>query len=598
MNLLFLLFGALVLFFLASRFYARVLGKNYGVEPGRTTPAVAINDGRDYVPTKIHVIFAHHFSAIAGAGPILGPTMALLYGYAPAYFWIVLGCIFIGSVHDFSAVFVSIREGGRSMAEVSRTTLGRLSFLMFILFTIIMLVLVTSNFLAATAMSLTSKWPLEKLGLGAGQTLLKVVSGPTGAPLGVIGGIASTSVVIVTLAAPLLGFLLYRRNLKLSIAYPLAAAICIGSIVLGIYMPISLDPKVWMVILSVYVFFASTLPVWFILQPRDFINVQILYAGVGLLALGVLIGGFTGMTMNVPAMNVSEGILKLGALWPMLFITVACGAVSGFHALVAGGTTAKQVSSEKDIKRIGYDAMLLEGILAILVLLALGSSLNFDDYRLLVWPTPEQAAISPSNPILAFSLGVGRLLYHTLSIPQALATILGILLIEGFVITTLDAAVRLNRYLFEELWSIFFGGTERVPGLLKNAYFNSALSVALMMLLAFTNSFNSLWPLFGTSNQLLAALTLVVLAAWLIKRGRQWLFALLPALFLLVTTLASLYTLLKKYLSESNYLLIGGDIILIVLALGMASLMIWKLPQIWSRSRPAAANPPQGGSSR
>jgi len=302
--------------------------------------------------------------------------------------------------------------------------------------------------------------------------------------------------------------------------------------------------------------------------------------------------------MNVPAMNVSEGILKLGALWPMLFITVACGAVSGFHALVAGGTTAKQVSSEKDIKRIGYDAMLLEGILAILVLLALGSSLNFDDYRLLVWPTPEQAAISPSNPILAFSLGVGRLLYHTLSIPQALATILGILLIEGFVITTLDAAVRLNRYLFEELWSIFFGGTERVPGLLKNAYFNSALSVALMMLLAFTNSFNSLWPLFGTSNQLLAALTLVVLAAWLIKKGSQWLFALLPALFLLVTTLASLYTLLKKYLSESNYLLIGGDIILIVLALGMASLMIWKLPQIWSRSRPAAANPPQGGSSR
>jgi len=425
-----------------------------------------------------------------------------------------------------------------------------------------------------------------------------VVSGPTGAPLGVIGGIASTSVVIVTLAAPLLGFLLYRRNIKLSIAYPLAAAICIGSIVAGIYMPISLDPKIWMVILSVYVFFASTLPVWFILQPRDFINVQILYAGVGLLALGVLIGGFTGMTMNVPAMNVSEGILKLGALWPMLFITVACGAVSGFHALVAGGTTAKQVSSEKDIKRIGYDAMLLEGILAILVLLALGSSLNFDDYRTLVWPTPEQAAISPSNPILAFSLGVGRLLYHTLSIPQALATIMGILLIEGFVITTLDAAVRLNRYLFEELWSIFFGGAERVPGLLKNAHFNSGLSVALMMLLAFTNSFNSLWPLFGTSNQLLAALTLVVLAAWLIKKGSQWLFALLPALFLLVTTLASLYTLLKKYLSESNYLLIGGDIILIVLALGMVALMIWKLPQIWSRSRPAAADPLNGGSKK
>jgi carbon starvation protein len=589
MNLLVLLFGALVFFFLGSRIYANIISKNYGVEPDRPTPSVTINDGRDFVPTKIHVIFAHHFSAIAGAGPIIGPTMALLYGYAPAYIWIVLGCIFIGAVHDFTAVFVSIREGGRSMAEVARTTLGRLSFVMFILFTIIMLVLVTSNFLAATAMSLTSKWPLEKLGLGAGQTLLKVVASSTGAPLGIIGGIASTSVVIVTLAAPFLGFLMYRRSMKLSIAYPLAAAICIGSVVMGLYFPISLNPTVWMVVLSIYVFFAATLPVWFILQPRDFINVQILYAGLVLLALGVLIGGFKGMTMNVPAMNLDEGMLKLGSLWPMLFITIACGAVSGFHALVAGGTTAKQASSEKDIKRIGFDAMILEGILALLVLLALGSSLNFDDYRVLVWPTPEQAAISPSNPILAFSLGVGRLLYNTLSIPQALATIFGILLIEGFVITTLDAAVRLNRYLFEELWSLFFGGVERVPRILNNHHFNAGLSVALMALFAFTNSFNSLWPLFGTSNQLLAALTLVVLAAWLIKRGRQWLFALLPALFLLVTTLASLYTLLKTYLARGNYLLVVGDIVMIVLALGMTALMVWKLPQIWSQMRVSAA---------
>jgi len=443
-------------------------------------------------------------------------------------------------------------------------------------------------------MSLTSKWPMEKLGLAAGQTLLQVVQSSSGKPLGVIGGIASTSVVIVTIAAPLLGFLMYRRRIKLSIAYPLAAVICIGSVVLGIYMPISLNPQVWMVILSIYVFFAATLPVWFILQPRDFINVQILYAGLALLALGVLIGGFKGMTMNVPAMNISEGMMKLGSLWPMLFITIACGAVSGFHSLVAGGTTAKQVSSEKDIKRVGYDAMILEGILALLVLLALGSSLNFDDYRVLVWPSPEQAAISPSNPILAFSLGVGQLLYTTLSIPKALATIFGILLIEGFVITTLDAAVRLNRYLFEELWSIFFGSAERVPGLLKNSLFNSGLSVALMALLAFTNSFNSLWPLFGTSNQLLAALTLIVLAAWLIKKGRQWLFALLPALFLLVTTLASLFTLLKKYLAENKYLLISGDIILIVLALGMTALMIWKLPQIWNRSRTASAEKATG----
>jgi carbon starvation protein len=589
MNILVLFIAGVAIFALASRFYARVISNNFGVDPASPTPAVTNNDGRDFVPTRIHVLFAHHFSAIAGAGPILGPTIAILYGYTPVWLWIVLGCVFFGAVHDFTAIFVSVREGGRSMAEVSRTTLGRASFVMFILFTIVMLVLVTSNFLAATAVSLTSMWPIDKLGLSAGQSFLKAMTAADGRTLGVIGGIASTSVVIITLLSPLLGYLIYRRKMNTAAAYALASLICIGSVVAGIYAPISLDPKVWMVVLSVYVMFAAVLPVWFILQPRDFINVQILYAGLFLLAAGVIIGGLQGARMQIPAENITQGTARLGMIWPLLFITVACGAISGFHALVAGGTTAKQIATEAHAKRIGYDGMLLEGVLALLVMLALGSSLAFDDYLALVWPTAEQVKLSPSNPILAFSLAVGHLLDGTLHIPQALATVFGILLVEGFVITTLDAAVRLNRYLFEELWRIAFGAEERVPGVMRHAWFNSGLSVVLMAVLAFTNSFHALWPLFGTSNQLLAALTLFVVSAWLILHGKRAVYTLLPAVFILVTTCASLWLLTKKYFLAGNMLLTGAAIILAILTLSMVAFTIVKLPKVLSSRSGAKA---------
>jgi len=588
MNPLALLAGGLVLFILASRFYARVIAKNLGSDETRPTPAVSVNDGRDFVPTRIHVLFAHHFSTIAGAGPILGPTMVLLYGYMPAWLWIVLGCVFFGAVHDFSALFVSIREGGRSMADVARSTLGQTSFILFILFTITLLVLVTSNFLAATSISLTSMWPIEKLGLDATQTFLNVTVDAQGRQLGVIGGIASTSVVIITLFAPVIGYLNYRRGIPAKWSYLLAATVCIGSIIVGVHFPITMDPKIWMAILSVYVLLAATLPVWFILQPRDFINAQILYIGMTLLALGVLINGFMGSEMNFPIYAGEEGAARLGSIWPMLFITVACGAISGFHALVAGGTTAKQIATERDAKKIGFDGMLLEGALALLVVLALCTTLSYEDYKMLVWPTVEQAKIAPSNPILAFSLGIGILLNNALGLPQALATVFGILLVEGFVITTLDSAVRLNRYLFEELWMGLFGGREKTPRIFLNAHFNSFISVLLMAGLAFTNSFSALWPIFGTSNQLLAALTLTVISAWLIQHGRKAVYTLVPALFLMVTTFASLITLLDKYMTEGKYLLLGADIFLMILSLVTALLAILKLRKLLFRPQHTA----------
>jgi len=579
MNVLVVLLVAVFFFLLASRYYSRYLARSLGEDPNRPTPAITCSDGRDFVPTRTSVVFAHHFSAIAGAGPILGPTMAILYGFVPAWMWIVLGGIFIGAVHDYTALFMSIREGGRSVAEIARKTLGRMGFNLFIGFTIVMIVLVTSSFLNATAMSLTSLWPLSKIGVAESQSFLKTVV-KDGVVMGRIGGIASTSVIFITLCSPFLGWLIVRRHLRTLYAYFLAAAMAVLSFIIGIHYPVTLASSTWMVIISIYVLFAAGIPVWLILQPRDFINVQILYGGIALLVISVFTSGISGLKVAIPSFNLAEGVAHLGLLWPMMFCTIACGAISGFHALVAGGTTCKQVSREIDARRIGYNAMLLESVLALGVILALGSAMDFGDYKSIVWPSDPTVK---SNPILGFSLAAGHLFHRALGINVALGAVFGILLVEGFVITTLDAAVRLNRYLFEELWAILFS---RPPRLLRNYWFNSALSVFLMWVLAYSNAFSALWPIFGTANQLLAALTLMTASAWLLLRHKKNHYTLIPAIFMLATTIASLIILLGNYRRSHNYTLMTADIVLMILAVGVVYLV---LKTFFQRKKPEIA---------
>ena len=567
MNVLVYFLTSLALFGLAIRFYSKFVSKEIGVNPKRPTPAVEINDGKDYVPTKFHILFGHHFSSISGAGPIIGPTMGILYGFVPGWLWIVLGGIFMGAVHDFTSLFVSIREGGKSMAEVARRTLGNTGFVLFILFTIIMLVLVTSAFLSAAATSLTSKWPILKLGLSLDQNLLRTETAEDGTVLGIIGGIASMSVVIITFSSPLLGYLIYKRKIKTYLAYSLAAVICITSIAVGIYYPIRFSAETWMIIVSVYVFIAAGIPVWMILQPRDFINVQILYLGILGLVFSLLLGGAGGLSLKMPSFNIAQGVKSLGYVWPMLFITIACGAISGFHSLVTSGTDCKQLSREGDARKIGYNGMLLESVLALSVLLALGSVLIFADYKSIVWPE-----MGRSNPILAFALATGKLLHQSLGISVALGCVFGILMVEGFIITTLDTAVRLNRYLFEEVWGLVF---KKVPALFKLYWFNSGLAVLLMWLLAYFNTFASLWPIFGTANQLLSALALIAISTWLYLKGKRNWFTLLPALFMILTTTAALIILLfKNYLPQGNLTLLITDVLLLCLSSGVAYLSI------------------------
>jgi carbon starvation protein len=558
LNVATLLVLCIPIFAVAYLVYGKFIGRVFGETEGRDTPANTLRDDKDYAPANPLVLFSHHFASISGGGPVVGPTVALIFGYGPAWLWIVIGAIFIGAVHDFSSLFMSIRESGRSVAEIAERYLGRTGFLLFISFAVVYILLVTSAFLQMTATALTSLVPAAALDIRGGESLLRTaVSG--GESFVRIGGIASTSVIVITLFAPVLGWLLYRRNLRASLAALLAVAVAVLSIRIGLAWPLSISPGYWMIILSAYVFLASGIPVWVILQPRDFTNSFILFAGIAGLIIAALVGGSKGMTLTAPAFDTAAGSAALGSLWPFLFITIACGAISGFHALVASGTTSKQIARESQAKKIGYGSMLLEAVFAVCVIIAVAGGISSETFRATVFPSQ-----GGSNPILAFAMGMGGLLHKSLGVNQAYATVFGILLVEGFVVTTLDTAVRLNRYLFEGLWRSTFQDTPRI---LKNYFFNSLLCVVLMYALAKTNAFLSIWPIFGSANQLLAALTLFCVTVWLMTKGKPFWFVLIPAVFMMVTTAASLIMLLYgKYLPQRNFVLAVADLLLLALA--------------------------------
>jgi len=570
---------------LAYRFYGRLVAHWLGEDRSCPTPAVMYKDDKDFVPTRPSVLFGHHFATIAGAGPILGPTMAAVYGYGPVWAWILLGGILFGAVHDYAALSVSLRENGRSMADVARKVLGRPGFVLFVLFTIVMLVLVTAAFLNAAAVSLTSEYPLDKLGVRPEDTYLKTRVAEDGTVLGRIGGIASTSVIIITVMAPVVGLLIYKKNIATWLAYLVTGAIAVGSIVAGFQLPLAIDPTLWMVILTAYIWLASSVPVWILLQPRDFTNVQILYGGIVLLVVAILAAGLVhGAAFEQPAFSaaqLAEGDATAGGVWPMLFVLVACGAISGFHCLVSGGTTSKQCWLIKHARPIAFGGMLLESLLAACVVAVIVWGLSAADYRALVWPV----AGAKGNPVLAFAVGCARLFHTGLGIPVGIGSIFGILMVEGFVVTSLDSAVRLNRYLFEELWATLLGA--RTPRLLRHALFNSGLAVILMFAMCYLNAFQKIWPAFGAANQLLAAMALLVISLWLLARRGQAYFTLVPSLFMTVTTIAALLWLfLTDYLPHRNVALMVTDALLVMLALAMVVLAAVSLAR--RRRAPAA----------
>jgi len=635
MLILIVLTVAVVCYWAGSRYYAAYVERQLEVSADRPTPAVQVSDGRDYVPARPYVLFAHHFAAIAGAGPIVGPTLAFAYGVVPGLIWVIVGAIFIGGVHDMTALLVSVREGGRSIAEIARKVFGKAGFGLVIGFLLVCLLMVTATFLNLSVVALTSAYPAAKVGLaspptevlraaaaqhpgaafvpfrahpwmptviavkGAATTTPAVPEGEALAPaapatytlMARIGGIASTSVLFITFCAPWLGWLIYRRNFPARWAYPLATALCGLSVLLGLKFPVAVSVETWRGFMTVYVVLVSTVPVWMLLMPRDFVNVQILYAGIIGVFAGLLVAGLSGASGAVPPpvgydmpwFNYAEGLQYVGLLWPMMLITVSCGAISGFHCLVASGTSAKQLAKETHARRVAYNAMLLESLLAVTVMLTLYVGLGRHDYL--------QITHLDKNPILAVALATGNLLHQAFGLPVWGGCVFGILLLEGFVVTTLDVAVRLNRYLLEELWKMAW---QTPPRWVLHPYFNTALAVAAMYALSRWNVLPVLWRMFGSANQMMAAMSLLVVAVWMRDHGRKFLFALIPSAFMFLTTLFSTGISLRQNVLQHNWPLALAGVILLGLAAGTLVLAVRALRQPAGRLALAQLRPNMG----
>jgi carbon starvation protein len=636
---------------LAGRGYAHFLAKCLGENNNRQTPATLNADGRDYVPTPTPIVFAHHFASIAGAGPIVGPVIAIIFGWLPALLWILLGGVLIGAVHDYLATYMATREGGESVATIARRMLGKNVFVAFMLFLVIMLALVCASFLNLSATALTSMLPYDRIELPKDQTLFRIVNNKV-----VIGGIASMSVILITAVAPLVGWLYIKKKVAVWKCSFLAIGICIASVVFGLYHPVSFPDQMnflgltftpqsmWVTLLSIYVLLAAGVPVWIFLQSRDFINVHILYIGMIALLASLAIAGLRGGEIidPIPVLNIAQGEKALnGPFWPMLFIVIACGAVSGFHSLCAGGTTSKQLTSEAAARRIGYYGMLLESFLAVCVIAALMIGVEKSNYIADVHP--ELIGLKGSNAVLGFAMAVGGVVKRAFGAPIAVGALAGMILLEGFLVTTLDTAIRLMRYLLEEVWRTIFGnydvfakkatdpkkgewgGVEKTPVgadglpavpdmimaedldmyhgptivtkgifhkllcLLNHYWFNSGFAVAITLAFALTGGAKALWGIFATANQLLAAFVLLLGSLWLLRQGRKRLFALIPAVAMLVTTVASLILLLQKYLAEpSKYMtLLAADVVMLALT---AYLLIFGLKEVFVLVRSAKAN--------
>lgn len=534
MNSALVIVFSVIWFLVAYKWYGKKMESQL-IEPddSKQTPAVALNDGVDFYPANPKILFGHHFSSIAGAGPILGPIAAVAaFGWGGSILWILLGSVFIGAVHDYLSLMLSVRHQGNSIPEIAQKVIGKRARNLFSVFVLVTLILIVAVF-----------------GFVAAKTLM-----------------STPAVVIPTFGiipvAMFFGFLVYRKNVSTVLGTIIALLGLFLLIWLGYKFPISLPLgdnasfAIWFILLMVYGLIASVMPVWLLLQPRDYISTWVLIIGMGIGLIGTFI---THPNINAPAfatMNSSDG-----PIWPMLFIIIACGAISGFHSLVAGGTTSKQLAKESDGRLIGYGSMLTEGLLAIVALLAVSAGL--------FWDAPagmEQFGffhvLSEGGPIKAFGVGYGRLVEPLLG---TFGMIFGITMLKTFVMTTLDTTIRLGRFVAAELVGPY------VP-VLKNRFIGSLFITVPAFYLGYTGTYNIIWPMFGAANQLVAALTLLVVTAYLVGVKKPTKYTLYPAIFMIITTIGALVYQGYNFTfgSNPNYILGLTSLVLIILAVVVA----------------------------
>ena len=523
MSAILILLIAFALLALGYIFYGSWLAKQWGVDPNHETPAHTSYDGKDFVPANPAVLMGHHFSSIAGAGPINGPIQAAVFGWVPVFLWVVIGGIFFGAMHDFGALFASIRHNGGSIGEVIKDEMGVKAQRLFTIFALLVLILVIASFTAVVAGTFMSDGPLFTVGR-------ENVSGNAST--------ATTSLLFIVIAF-IFGYFVYRKNVKIGPATIVGIVGIILIVIAGLNFGVNASRTFWVLFIAVYIIVASLLPVWMLLQPRDYLSSFLLYGMMIIAVIGIL---FSGATVDLPAFTGWKGINGNASLFPTLFITVACGAVSGFHSLIGSGTTSKQLDSEKDAKVIGYGAMIVESALAIISIIAIGvvfkeTNIGGGDKFLLTAP-PTIFAGGIATMLANMTGGVADFTNPVYDTTYTLLT----LAVSVFALTSLDSGTRLSRYMFAELFIPEGKTRDELTGVRK--FFSHPLvSTVIMVIIGCGMGFMSLsqiWGVFGAANQLLAGIAMLAVAAWLGNIGKNNKMFFVPMVFMLCATLTSL----------------------------------------------------------
>lgn len=506
MNGLLMMLIAIVVLGAGYILYGRWLAKTWGIDPKAKTPAYEMRDGVDYEPADTMVVFGHQFASIAGAGPINGPIQAAVFGWVPVLLWILIGGVFFGAVQDFSAMYASVKNKGRTIGYIIEKYIGKWGKKLFLLFCWLFCILVVAAFADVVA------------GTFNGFT-------KDGAEIASNGSVATTSMLFI-LEAVALGFILKFGKLNKWVNTGLAIILLVGGIVVGLNLPIFIGTSTWHIIVFVYILIASVVPVWSLLQPRDYLNSYLLVIMIVAAVVGVI---FTNPDINLPAFT-SFYVEGTGNMFPILFVTIACGAVSGFHSLVSSGTASKQIKNEKNMLPISFGAMLLESMLAVIALIAVAS-----------FATGAAAEAGYTTPVQIFAGGVANFL-EKIGLPHSIVFTLINLAVSAFALTSLDSVARIGRISFQELFldsSIEDDKMEPWRKVVTNKYFATVITLILAYILA-KAGYQNIWPLFGSANQLLSALALIACAVYFKKTNRKGWMLWVPMLIMFAVTLTAL----------------------------------------------------------
>ena len=538
MNGITIMIISLAVLLFAYILYGRWIAKKWGVDPKRKTPAYEQRDGVDYEPAPKSVVFGHQFASIAGAGPINGPIQAAIFGWVPVLLWVLIGGVFFGAVQDFAAMYASVRNKGRSIGYIIEKYIGKTGKKMFLLFCWLFCILVVAAFadiVAGTFMGFT------------------VTDGIQSANITANGSVATTSVMFIVFAV-VLGLILKYAKLPTAVNTAIAIVMLVASIIIGLKFPMFLSLDVWHIFVFVYIFIASVVPVWILLQPRDYLNSYLLVVMIVAAVIGVFVAN---PQINLPAFVGFE--VDGSYLFPILFVTIACGAVSGFHSLVSSGTASKQIKNEKDMLPVSFGSMLLESMLAVIALIAVAS-----------FASGEAAAQGWNTPAQVFAGAVSGFL-TTLGLPSDIVYTLITLSISAFALTSLDSVARVGRLSFQELFlddSITDENMGKVRKVLTNKYFATIITLVLAYALTLVG-YKNIWALFGASNQLLSVFAFLACAVFLKRSKKVRWFMYIPLGAMLAVTFTALgMTVYNKAtaLLMSSSTDIFGDVLQLVFA--------------------------------